>query len=105
MLLRELQFESSEQIATLREEDVYAVDGLVDLFGLREIGNGLLQAREGFRFGQREIKTDARHALALELQGATLLIRDVARCECVSDVSLCFLEASRIDRFDRGCNR
>lgn len=37
MLLRELQFESSERIATLREEDVYAVDRLVDLFGLREI--------------------------------------------------------------------
>lgn len=37
MLLRELQFESHERLATLREEDVYAVDRLVDLFGLREI--------------------------------------------------------------------
>jgi polyphosphate kinase len=39
MLLRELQFESSERIATLREEDVYAVDGLVDLFGLNEMAS------------------------------------------------------------------
>lgn len=38
LLLRELQFESSERVATLREEDVYSVDGLVDLYGLREIG-------------------------------------------------------------------
>ncbi len=37
LLLRELQFESSERMATLREEDVYAVDRLVDLFGLGEI--------------------------------------------------------------------
>jgi polyphosphate kinase len=37
LLLRELQFESSERPTTLREEDVYSVDGLVDLFGLREI--------------------------------------------------------------------
>jgi polyphosphate kinase len=37
VLLRELQFESAERVATLREEDVYAVDRLVDLFGLREI--------------------------------------------------------------------
>ncbi|MBW3629046.1 MAG: polyphosphate kinase 1, partial [Gemmatimonadetes bacterium] len=37
MLLRELQFESSERIATLREEDVYAVNRLVDLYGLGEI--------------------------------------------------------------------
>jgi polyphosphate kinase len=39
MLLRELQFESSERIATLREEDVYAVDRLVDLFGLNEMAS------------------------------------------------------------------
>jgi polyphosphate kinase len=37
LLLRELQFDSSERISTLREEDVYAVDGLVDLYGLIEI--------------------------------------------------------------------
>ena len=39
MLLRELQFESSERVATLREEDVYAVDRLVDLFHLKEIAD------------------------------------------------------------------
>jgi polyphosphate kinase len=39
LLLRELQFESSERIATLREDDVYAVDQLVDLFGLHEIAS------------------------------------------------------------------
>ncbi len=37
MLLRELQFESRERTPALRREDVYTVDRLVDLFGLREI--------------------------------------------------------------------
>lgn len=37
MLLRELQFESRDRAPTLRREDVYTVDRLVDLFGLREI--------------------------------------------------------------------
>lgn len=37
LLLRELQFESRQRAASLREEDVYAVDRLVDLYGLREV--------------------------------------------------------------------
>jgi polyphosphate kinase len=37
MLLRELQYEVPGQVATLGEEDVYQVDGLVDLRGLREL--------------------------------------------------------------------
>ncbi|HEX5872913.1 MAG TPA: polyphosphate kinase 1, partial [Longimicrobium sp.] len=37
MLLRELQYEVPGQIAALGEEDVYPVDGLVDLRGLREL--------------------------------------------------------------------
>ncbi|HEX6371190.1 MAG TPA: polyphosphate kinase 1 [Longimicrobium sp.] len=37
MLLRELQYEVPEQVAALGEEDVYPVDGLVDLRGLREL--------------------------------------------------------------------
>lgn len=39
MLLRELQYEVPEQVAALGEEDVYPVDGLVDLRGLRELAD------------------------------------------------------------------
>jgi polyphosphate kinase len=39
MLLRELQYEVPGQVAALGEEDVYPVDGLVDLRGLRELGD------------------------------------------------------------------
>lgn len=39
MLLREFQFESRERTSTLRHEDVFAVDRLVDLYGLREIAS------------------------------------------------------------------
>jgi polyphosphate kinase len=37
LLLRELQFEDEGEISGLREEDVYPVERLVDLMGLREI--------------------------------------------------------------------
>jgi polyphosphate kinase len=37
MLLRELLFETHDRVATLREEDLYPVAGLVDLFALHEI--------------------------------------------------------------------
>jgi polyphosphate kinase len=39
MLLRELQYEVPGQVAALGEEDVYPVDGLVDLRGLREMAD------------------------------------------------------------------
>lgn len=39
MLLRELQLEVRERVATLREADVYLVDRLVDLFALGEIAS------------------------------------------------------------------
>ncbi|WP_420126121.1 polyphosphate kinase 1 [Longimicrobium sp.] len=39
MLLRELQYEVPEQVAALGEEDVYPVDGLIDLRGLRELAD------------------------------------------------------------------
>jgi polyphosphate kinase len=37
MLLRELQFESHDRVATLRDEDLYPVSRLVDLFALHEL--------------------------------------------------------------------
>lgn len=37
LLLRELQFETHDRVATLREEDVYPVPRLVDLYALQEI--------------------------------------------------------------------
>lgn len=37
MLLRELLFETRDRAATLRDEDLYPVDGIVDLFALHEI--------------------------------------------------------------------
>lgn len=37
LLLRELQFEAHDRVAALREEDVYPVPRLVDLFALHEI--------------------------------------------------------------------
>jgi polyphosphate kinase len=40
VLLRELQYEVPGQVAALGEEDVYPVDGLVDLRGLRELADG-----------------------------------------------------------------
>ena len=39
LLLRELQREAQDEVVTLGEEDVYLVDGLVDLRALREIAN------------------------------------------------------------------
>ena len=39
MLLRELQYEVPERVAALGEGDVYVVDGLVDLRGLRELAD------------------------------------------------------------------
>jgi polyphosphate kinase len=39
LLLRELQFESQGRLADLRDEDVYPVDRLVDLFALHEIAD------------------------------------------------------------------
>src|SRR5690606_5685842 len=38
-LLRELQFAAGESVSTLGPADVYAVDRLVDLFGLAEIAD------------------------------------------------------------------
>ena len=48
MLLYELQFEAPEQAGALEDEDVYRVEGLIDLRGLRELagpGSGVKDAR------------------------------------------------------------
>jgi polyphosphate kinase len=39
LLLRQLQFEASDRVSTLSEEDVYEVDWLVDLHALREVAS------------------------------------------------------------------
>lgn len=38
-LLRELQFEARDRVSVLGEEDLYPVDGLIDLRGLREVAS------------------------------------------------------------------
>jgi polyphosphate kinase len=46
MLLRELQYEVPAQVATLGDEDVYPVEGLIDLRALRELADAESQAGE-----------------------------------------------------------